>query len=601
MIINSSRGGAEYKEYTTTGAQFKSKYFEGGESMNAVRIPFITIVSIAVFLLVGHSLSFAETKVTTDGKVGDMVTIEGTIEPGQELYVAIAQKDEFKPSDATMPHEKKKFAKESEKRGFGMDASIPPLYYVLTSNPSAFGKRADDTRYGGPSVLLGKGRTKGLYSTYSYLLEKDFNAIDAAAKAGLGPIKSAEQWKFLKWANESSYGINTIVKEGNRVGKIVIFSRTVLTDESSGNYWDKGTKINLDKTTGKFTATFKSFRHTPPDTAFDVYVNGAKEADFSLKGKGFWLAKGYRYMNPLWIVIGAILVGTYFSMIGAAGGMLMAAFQVLVVNTMGPVGVNAANVLKPSNMALTLFSPLGSFYRFAVVERRVAWPVGISFGVGIFIGSIWLGKYVSALLPMQAYKEWLAVLVVIMGIKTLTEMTPKAMNKRKNIKAMTQKFNAAVKKAKETGEAMEMGSIEPVKTGLMDYRFKFWGEEFTINPLLFAFLGILIGIVSRSFGIGGGFLLVPAMTTLGALPMYVAVPISLIGTCFSSIGSFLGYVMIGYWPDWVLAGAIVIGGFAGGMLGSRAQKLFSEMQLKVVLAITLFFLFFRFFKIEVWI
>ena len=91
------------------------------------------------------------------------------------------------------------------------------------------------------------------------------------------------------------------------------------------------------------------------------------------------------------------------------------------------------------------------------------------------------------------------------------------------------------------------------------------------------------------------------MTTLGALPMYVAVPISLIGTCFSSIGSFLGYVMIGYWPDWVLAGCIVIGGFAGGMLGSRAQKLFSEMQLKVVLAITLFFLFFRFFKIEVWI
>ncbi len=569
--------------------------------MKIVRIPFITVISLTIFLLATYNLSFAETKVTTTGSVGDTVTIEGKIKSGQELYVTIAQQKEFKSADATMPHEKKKFAKETKKRGFGMDASIPPLYYVLTTNPTAFGKRVDDTRFGGPSVLLGKGRTKGLYSTYSYLLQKDFSTIDKAAKVGLGPIKSEEQWKFLKWANESKYGINTIVKEGNRVGKIVIFSRTVLTDESSGNYWDKGTKVTLDKSTGKFTATFQSFRHTPPDTAFDVYVNGKKSTSFSLKGKGFWLAKGYRYMNPLWIVIGAIAVGTYFSMIGAAGGMLMAAFQVLVVNTMGPVGVNAANVLKPSNMALTLFSPLGSFYRFAVVERRVAWPVGISFGVGIFIGSIWLGKYVSAMLPMAAYKEWLAVLVVIMGIKTLTEMTPKAMNKRKNIKAMTQKFNAAVVKAKETGEAMEMGSIEPVKTGLMDYRFKFWGEEFTINPLLFAILGVLIGIVSRSFGIGGGFLLVPAMTTLGALPMYVAVPISLIGTCFSSIGSFLGYVMIGYWPDWVLAGCIVIGGFAGGMLGSRAQKLFSEMQLKVVLAITLFFLFFRFFKIEVWI
>ena len=96
-------------------------------------------------------------------------------------------------------------------------------------------------------------------------------------------------------------------------------------------------------------------------------------------------------------------------------------------------------------------------------------------------------------------------------------------------------------------------------------------------------------------------MLVPAMTTLGALPMYVAVPISLIGTCFSSIGSFIGYMLNGYWPDLWLAISIIIGGFAGGMLGSRAQKMFSEITLKWVLAITLFFLFFRFFKIEIWI
>ncbi len=83
--------------------------------------------------------------------------------------------------------------------------------------------------------------------------------------------------------------------------------------------------------------------------------------------------------------------------------------------------------------------------------------------------------------------------------------------------------------------------------------------------------------------------------------MYVAVPISLIGTCFSSIGSFIGYLMAGYLPDMTLAIAIIIGGFAGGMLGSRAQKMFSEKTLKIVLAVTMFFLFFRFFKIEIWI
>ena len=532
-------------------------------------------------------------------KAGDVVTIEGTIDPGKDLYLVVAQQEMFAPQDTKGVHETKRLGKDAKKANFALDTKIPPLYYMLTTNPDAFGSEGKK-RFGGPSVLLGKG--KGIYSTTMYYLKKKYEDLDSEAASMLGPIQTEEQWNFLRYANESSYGINTIVKEGNNVGKVTIFSRTVISDyDTSGKYWDKGTSIKLDKATGKFTASFKTYRHTPPDTAFDVYANGSKTASYTVLKKGFWLSKGFRYMNPIWIIIGAILVGTYFSMIGAAGGMLMAAFQVLVVHTAGPIGINAANVLKPSNMALTLFSPLGSFYRYAVVERRVAWPVGISFGVGIFIGSIWLGKYVSAYLPLSAYKEWLAVLVVLMGIQTLREMMPKVMEKRKNIKAMVKKFNDAVAKAKAEGTSVEMGRIEPVKTGITDYRFKFWGEEFTINPLLFAILGLAIGVVSRSFGIGGGFLLVPAMTTLGALPMYVAVPISLIGTSFSSIGAFIGYLMTGYLPDLWLMISIIIGGFVGGMLGSRAQKLFSEKTLKVVLAITLFFLFFRFFKIEIWI
>lgn len=558
---------------------------------------------ILFFLIFGLAMpglcASSATVSASEYKAGDSVTIEGTIDPGKDLYLVVSQKEMFAPQDTDGTHEKKRLAKDAEKGNFSLDTQIPPLYYVLTTNPDAFGAQGKK-KFGGPSVLLGKGQ--GLYSTTMFYLKKKFSDVDPEAASMLGPIKTENQWNFLRYANESSYGINTIVKEGNNVGKVTIFSRTVISDYAkSGNYWDKGTSINLDKATGKFTATFKTYRHTPPNTQFEVYVNGADSGSFTVMKKGFWLSKGFRYMNPLWIILGAIIVGTYFSMIGAAGGMLMAAFQVLVVHTAGPVGINAANVLKPSNMALTLFSPLGSFYRYAVVERRVAWPVGISFGVGIFIGSIWLGKYVSAYLPLSAYKEWLAILVVLMGIQTLRELMPKAMEKRKNIKAMVKKFNEAVAKAKKEGTSVEMGRIEPVKNGLTDYRFKFWGEEFTINPLLFAILGLAIGVVSRSFGIGGGFLLVPAMTTIGALPMYVAVPISLIGTSFSSIGAFIGYLMTGYLPDMWLMLAIIIGGFVGGMLGSRAQKLFSEKTLKVVLAITLFFLFFRFFKIEIWI
>ncbi|MCG8617038.1 MAG: sulfite exporter TauE/SafE family protein, partial [Desulfobacterales bacterium] len=377
---------------------------------------FTCLAVLLTALMLSASSAFAAGTASVSAasyKAGDVVEIKGQIEPGQDLYLTISQKDMFAPKDTDGVHEVKKFKKTVKKGAFDMDTSIPPLYYLITNAPEKFGK-VDKKKFGGPSVLLGKGN--GIYSTTMFYLKKKFNDVDADARAMMGPITSDKQWNFLRWANENNYGINTIVKEGNRIGKVVIFSRTVITDEASGNYWDKGTKVNLDKATGQYTVSFKSFRHTPPETEFDVYVNGAKTSEYKIEKNGFWLSKAYRYMNPLWIVIGAILVGTYFSMIGAAGGMLMAAFQVLVVNTMGPVGINAANVLKPSNMALTLFSPLGSFYRYAMVEKRVAWPVGLSFGVGIFIGSIWLGKYVFAVLPMKAYKEWLAILVVIMGI-----------------------------------------------------------------------------------------------------------------------------------------------------------------------------------------
>ena len=339
----------------------------------------ISIFTVSLWLIAWQTTSMAANTISAANyKAGDTVTITGEITPGQELYIAIAQQDMFKSSDTEGKFEKKKLPKNGKKAGFGVDTAIPPLYYMLTSNTKAFGADVDK-KFGGPSFLFKKGQ--GLYNTTMFRLKKDFADVGAADM--MGPIKTVEQWNFLKFAHENKYGINTIVKEGNKKGKVVIFARSVIGDDSSGNYWDKGTSVKLDKETGKFTASFASFRHTAPETKFDVYINGAKSGSYAIDGNGFWLAKGYRYMNPLIIVIGAILVGTYFSMIGAAGGMLMGAFQALFVQTAGPVGINAANVLRPSNIALTLFSPLGSFYRFAIVERRVAWPVGLSFGAEI--------------------------------------------------------------------------------------------------------------------------------------------------------------------------------------------------------------------------
>ncbi|MFP4194782.1 MAG: sulfite exporter TauE/SafE family protein [Desulfobacterales bacterium] len=569
-------------------------------SKTKIRILWLSVLSALLVCAMSVSAAAQDVDAKIDSQehqVGDKVTVSGTIEPGEDLYVAIASEREFAIEEASGVNEINKLQDVAEENPWETDTYVPVYYYMVTNKPEQFGE-ISDKRFGGPSFA------PGIYKTTMFEIA-DWDSLDDDLRDILGPLDSEEEWAFFKFNHENGYAIDTITKERTQVGQITIFSRSVITDyEESDNYWDEGTSIDLDKETGEFTATFKTFRHTPPDTDFNVYVNGEEIDGYNLEGKGFWLSLGGRYMNPLWIIIGAILVGIFFTLIGAAGGMLMAAFQVMVVQTMGPVGINAANVLRPSNIGLTLFAPLGSFYRYAVVERRVAWPVGISFGVGILIGSIWLGKYVTAVLDLEAYKEWLAVLVVLMAARTLYELTPSVMEKRKNIKAMTQKFNEEVRKAKEEGRAAQMGRIEPMSTGaskLTNYKFKFWGEEFKINPLLFGILGLLIGIVSRAFGIGGGFILTPVMTMFGGLPMYVAVPVALIGTSFSSIGSFIGYLLNGYLPDLWLFIAIIIGGFVGGYIGSRLQSFFTEVQLKVILAIVLFFLFFRFFKIEIWI
>ena len=194
---------------------------------------------MAMMLLIAASGAYAATSISASTyKAGDMVEVKGQIAPGQDLYLAIAQQNMFAPKDTTGVHEVKRFKKETKKGTYDMDTAIPPLYYLITNAPEKFGK-IDKKKFGGPSVLLGKGN--GIYSTTMFYLKKKFEDIDETARSMMGPIASEKQWNFFRWANENAYGINTIVKEGNRKGKVVIFSRSVITDQSSGNYWAKGT------------------------------------------------------------------------------------------------------------------------------------------------------------------------------------------------------------------------------------------------------------------------------------------------------------------------------------------------------------------------
>ena len=569
-----------------------------GPTMNT-EMKSIVLVSIGIllFTLFTANAGFAEVSASlSTGRVraGERITISGTITPGEELNVVISSQTTFSPGEAG-PKEKIHLTNAGKDQGFEKDTIIPYLYYVVTSKPLSYGHITDKS-FGGAFFF------SGLYKTKMFKLKR-WEEIPDSARSALAMIKTQSQWNFLRYAHEVPFGINTIGKERTCRGKVVIFSRCVVTGyQNELGYWNKGTEIHLDKKTGNFNAVFTTFRHTSPNTAFDVYVNGENAGSYIVEPRGFWLSRGWRYVNPVVIMLGAVVAGTIYSMVGASGGLLMAAFQVMFIGTAGPLGVNGANVLKPSNLPLVFFSPLSGLYRYWFKERRLALPVALAFGIGLFIGSFWIGPPLSAMyLNLTAYKPWLGILVLIMALRTLYELSPRVMKKRKSVKEIAGKFSQEVKKAKEEGRAIKMGHAKTIKFSLFDYRFSFWGEEFRINPALFFLCGIFIGIVNASFGIGGGFLLVPAMTMLGGLPMYVAVPISLFSSMFGCVAGVAGYMMMGYLPDLWIVLSIVVGGIAGGMIGSRFQHCFSERQLKTALAIILFFLVFRFLGIEIWV
>jgi uncharacterized protein len=75
------------------------------------------------------------------------------------------------------------------------------------------------------------------------------------------------------------------------------------------------------------------------------------------------------------------------------------------------------------------------------------------------------------------------------------------------------------------------------------------------------------GAVAGFFGIGGGFLIVPALVAATGMPMLEAIGSSLMAVTAFGLTTAINYAKSG-WVDWPLAMAFVVGGIVGGTLGS---------------------------------
>ncbi len=117
------------------------------------------------------------------------------------------------------------------------------------------------------------------------------------------------------------------------------------------------------------------------------------------------------------------------------------------------------------------------------------------------------------------------------------------------------------------------------------------GRATVFKPAKIVIDGLLVGAITGFVGVGGGFLIVPALVLLGGLTMPAAVATSLVIIAMKSVVGFGKY----YWVmaaqgavfDWQTIGLMIIAGIAGSYAGGALGQCLPKLQLQRGFAIFL--------------
>lgn len=115
-------------------------------------------------------------------------------------------------------------------------------------------------------------------------------------------------------------------------------------------------------------------------------------------------------------------------------------------------------------------------------------------------------------------------------------------------------------------------------------RWRFYRSGLYISPLAPLLLGVFTGILTMLMGIGGGFVLVPAMLYILGMSANVVVGTSLFQILFVTMVTTMMHALTTRAVDIVLAALLLIGSVSGAQIGAQlAQKVPAE-KLRLVLA-----------------
>ncbi|MCL2124282.1 MAG: sulfite exporter TauE/SafE family protein, partial [Desulfovibrionaceae bacterium] len=297
-------------------------------------------------------------------------------------------------------------------------------------------------------------------------------------------------------------------------------------------------------------------------------------------------------VNPLLAVLWAVWVGWIFSTVGAFGGVMAAVGHINVFG-LGEYASSFGKTLKlntlvtdsvrVSNQWLVGTSALVSSIKYATLGRIVL-PLGVALGIGSLAGSILTPMLTQGKVDFRSYVGYFGIFVLALGCYLFYETTPGARAKKKTAAAAAKAFEESAK----SHDASVQGKVKLVSFSFTRIVFTFYGVEFSFNPFLPVLGGFVIAAVASFLGVGGGFLLVPFLTSISQLPMYLAAGTSAFAVLVGMVTSISTFMFGGAAVHWPLVGLELVGIVAGSWIGPITAKFFSDIWLKrlfIVLAL----------------
>ncbi|GKY89376.1 UPF0721 transmembrane protein [Sinisalibacter aestuarii] len=118
----------------------------------------------------------------------------------------------------------------------------------------------------------------------------------------------------------------------------------------------------------------------------------------------------------------------------------------------------------------------------------------------------------------------------------------------------------------------------------LPFKMKFRASGLYISAIPPLMVGVLVGILAAIMGVGGGFIMVPAMIYILGMPTKVVVGTSLFQIILTTAFTTMMHATTNYTVDVALAVLLLVGGVIGAQIGTRIGVKMKAEQLRVLLA-----------------